>query len=771
VRFVAVSRPAAEEIISDRRLQSVEYEVGRTLAQVLKTAPPTARLSPRLALFRHTDGLFLLTPLGSSQDYVVFDSRCGLFDLAHTTEEVLVYLNKILRFATKIWGGLRLSVSERVLTGSSTKAIVFPYPISQHTNFRISIELAPDSERHDRRPREGRSLLVYRSGVDEGDGAQEEVSVTNYRSFLSARRSIPTVATASPSSGAPGITALQVTALDQLPARQMFAYQGYERWLELLTDRQKAFVTSDLRAPHRIEGAAGTGKTLCLILRSIFGLRTAMERTAEHRALFVAHSEATRRTIQQHIESNDPWQFLSGAAELCLQSLKLTTLQQLCGEILQRKINETEFLDRDAMESKQLQVLYVAEALQSALTEEYPTHKKFLSPEFDQFLAGTERWAIAEMMQHEIGVVIKGRAGEQLENYRQLPRLKYGLPAATSADRGFVWIVFRKYQAQLQTAAQFDTDDIVLTTVGQLDTPIWRRRRAKEGYDSIYIDETHLFNINELSMFHHLSRGTDFYPIAYSVDRSQAVGDRGWTSELLEEALSPNEEARKAAERTEVRGIFRCSPHIVNLAFSVTSAGATLFTNFEDPMRMAISMFTPEEERKCLVPSLVSCATDDEMIAHAFARADLMTSEMGVSRCEVVLVAFTDDLLRKAEAYAKEQNKPIELLKQRGDIDVIRRAQRSGRFVLSAPEYVGGLEFAGAVLIGVDDGRVPPSKGIDSIDSANYLAFASHNRLYVAITRARYRVDVLVVSDRGPSSLLRSAVASQFLTDPNKTNA
>lgn len=172
-----------------------------------------------------------------------------------------------------------------------------------------------------------------------------------------------------------------------------------------------------------------------------------------------------------------------------------------------------------------------------------------------------------------------------------------------------------------------------------------------------------------------------------------------------------------------------------------------------------------------MVPSLVSCATDDEMIAHAFARADLMTSEMGVSRCEVVLVAFTDDLLRKAEAYAKEQNKPIELLKQRGDIDVIRRAQRSGRFVLSAPEYVGGLEFAGAVLIGVDDGRVPPSKGIDSIDSANYLAFASHNRLYVAITRARYRVDVLVVSDRGPSSLLRSAVASQFLTDPNKTNA
>jgi hypothetical protein len=457
---------------------------------------------------------------------------------------------------------------------------------------------------------------------------------------------------------------------------------------------------------------------------------------------------------------------------LRLQSLKLTTLQQLCGEILQRKIDEAEFLDRDAMESKQLQVLYVAEALQSALVEDYPTHKKFLSPGFDQFLTSAERWAIAEMMQHEIGVVIKGRAGEQLENYRQLPRLKYGLPVETAADRGFVWIIFRKYQAQLKAAAQFDTDDIVLTTVGQLNTPIWRRRRAKEGYDSIYIDETHLFNINELSMFHHLSRSTEFYPIAYSVDRSQAVGDRGWTSELLDEALSPNEAARKGSEKTEVRGIFRCSPHIVNLAFSVTSAGATLFTNFEDPMRMAISMFTPEEERKCLVPSMVSCATDDEMIAQAFVRADHMASGMGASRYEIVLVAFSDDLLRNADRYAKGQNKPVEVLKERGDIEAVRRAQRSGRFVLSTPEYIGGLEFAGAVLIGVDDGRVPPSKGIDSVDSANYLAYASHGRLYVAITRARYRVDVLVVTERGPSSLLTSAIASHFLlTDGRQDQA
>ena len=149
------------------------------------------------------------------------------------------------------------------------------------------------------------------------------------------------------------------------------------------------------------------------------------------------------------------------------------------GELLNREISETEFIDRDAMESKQLQTIYVSEALDLSLKDDYPTHSKFLSPKFNELISSTERWVLAEMFQHEISVVIKGRADEKFENYRKLPPLKYGLPAETSSDRGFVWRVFDKYQMQLQISAQFDTDDIILTTIGQLDTPLWRRRRER----------------------------------------------------------------------------------------------------------------------------------------------------------------------------------------------------------------------------------------------------------------------------------------------------
>jgi len=765
MRFIAVDIHAAEEIISDRLLQSVEFEHGRALAALLQGEVSEIRISARIEFLNQKDGLFILLAAQSPSDYVVFDREtCGLFDGRLSPGEVLLCFQKVLRFAVKYWGSMRLSITEKLIPESS-KAVIFPFPISQHTSFRISIELEPDRKRQIKRSPTRQSLLVYRSGKDEGGGPKEEASLTNFRRFLDARQSARQGHVAAGVAGQASITSLSVTSLDAVPEGIINPYQGYDRWLELLTEKQKSFVTASLTAPHRIEGPAGTGKTMCLILKAITGLRQAEREKREQRTLFVTHSDATRRTVQQLFEANDPSSFLEGAAQFRSQSLKLTTLQQLCGELLRREIKETEFLDRDAMESKQLQILYVNEALSAAMKADYPTHKSFLSTEFDLFLRSTTEWVAAEMLQHEISVVIKGRAGEQLENYRLLPRLRYGLPTQTPADRGFVWCIFRKYQEQLQTVAQFDTDDIVLTTIGQLDTPIWRRRRTREGYHAVFVDETHLFNINELSIFHHLSKSSDVHPIAYSVDRSQAVGDRGWTDGLFEETLSPDPTSRGFALSTEVREIFRCSPEIVNLAFAVTSAGATLFTNFDDPLKVASSMFTAQEERKCAPPCVVTCADDDAMIQEAFVRADKLAKELDASRCDVALVAFSDELFKKAAALAVSQNKPVELLKRRGDIEAVQRANKSSRYVLSAPEYIGGLDFDAVVLIGVDDGRVPPARTTDSMDSANFLSYASHNRLYVAITRARFRLEVLVTKERGPSSLLRGAIASGVLQE------
>ena len=493
-------------------------------------------------------------------------------------------------------------------------------------------------------------------------------------------------------------------------------------------------------------------------------MREARASENDHRAIFVTHSEATRRTVQQLFLVNDESVLTSEQVLKQRQGIEVTTLQQLCGVFLERKISESEFIDRDAMESKQMQALYVNDALSAALEQDYPTYKKLLSPGFKKFIDSTEKWSMAEMVQHEISVVIKGRAEEKLEHYRRLPRLPYGLPVESEHDRGFVWLIFKKYQSELQISAQFDTDDIVLTTIGQLDTPIWRRRRAKEGYDAIYIDETHLFNINELSIFHHLSRSSAEVPIAYSVDRSQAIGDRDWSDELFDSALSPDENTRMKTSKTRIVSVFRCSPDIVNLAFSVTSSGATLFTNFDDPLTMARSMFTAAEERKCAMPIATLCENDKEMIAMGFARAEALPKELDVSRSDIAVIAFSDALFSSAEDYCALHHKPVEILRKRGDIEAVRRAKNAGRLILSTPEYVGGLEFDAVVLLGVDAGRVPPTRTLDTNDSSNFLTYAAHNRLYVSITRAKFRVEIFAAKDRGLSQLLQNAVASNVLS-------
>ncbi len=762
-RFLAIERSAANEIISGRLFQLAGLSDEETILSLLSDDTDIPKLGSRLQVMKNKDGVFILSRQEVSKDFVIFDlDTCDLFDATSIASESLLFLQKILRFSLKQWSGMRPSGTERILS-NSTKAVIFPWPISQKTSFRICVELSPDHDRQVKRPGDGRSFLVYKSGWDQGDGRDEIVSPTNFRRFLEAKKNLSARDLVPAPSGVNPILSLSVTELIRPDRTTHYPSGGYEQWMSLLTPKQEQFVSLPLRAPHRIEGPAGTGKTLSLVLKAIFLLREAVKTGKEQKVLFVTHSEATRRGIEQMFSSYDEHGFMQCDPVKDPQSLTLTTLHRLCGRFLGTEITESELIDRDAMESKQLQVMYVEEAIRGAMESEFPTHRKFMSQHFIDCVEKTDRWALSEMVQHEISVVIKGRAQEQLDSYKILPPLPYGLPVETTADRAFVWQIFVRYQDQLKVSAQFDTDDVVLTTIGQLNTPIWRRRRAREGFDSVLIDETHLFNMNELSLFHHLPRESDRFPIAYSVDRSQAIGDRDWSDARFTESLSPTSKIEEREQHTRMANVFRCSPEIVDLAFSVTSSGATLFTNFENPLEMAASAFTMEDEKKADTPLLIECESDESMIERAFMLSEQLSKEMDVSRGEIAVVAFAQGLFDEAEIFAIKHNKAVEYIKQRGDVEAAQRAEKSGKTILSMPEYVGGLEFAAVILMGVDVGRVPPGGGGGTRDSENFLSYAAHNRLYVAITRARYRVVILTAKERGISALLANAKSSELL--------
>jgi len=763
LRFILVDDEAAEDIVSTRPLQSEDFEQGGLLAHALVHGISESQLTSHTYILEGADGVYVLNDKSGQNNFLVIDLDNAPIFSDVSGRDALLRFQKLLRFARRRWVKISPAQNEKLIPGS-TKAVIFPYPITTQSSVRITVELSPDKQRRARRSK-GIELLAYRIGIDEGGGPSEEAPVTAFRRAIdglpSAAQRVRSKSQGQKPNGTK-IDSLSVTKLVGGAARNLIAGCDFEQWAEYLTSAQKDFVKKDLVAPHRIEGPAGTGKTLSLVLKCMSELNKARVRGIEHRAVFVAHSEATKRSIQEMFAPELAKNSFADSL-LSLQTLKVTTLHELCSELLRYEVSETELLDRDAFESKQSQLLYTIEAIEEVMRNDLSSHKPYMAHSFFEFLESNDSWLLAEMLQHEIGVMIKGRAGEDLEKYKRLPRLKYGLPVINDGDRAFVFLIFRAYQKRLQTSGQFDTDDVVLSALSQLDAPIWRRRREKEGYDSIYVDETHLFNINELSIFHRLTRAPDHFPIAYSADVSQSMGDRGWSDVGFGEALLGKHEESQTSDETKFSSIFRCSPSIVELAFSVTSSGATLFTNFEDPLVAASSAFTDEEERKCEAPRYIFLPSDEEMIASAFSIAEEFVSAMDATRGDVAIIVFGNELFSSMEQAARGMNKPVEILKHRGDMEVVRKARMSGRFVLTTPDYVGGLEFSGVVLVGVDKGRVPPKFSRETFDSDNFISYATHQRLYVAITRARFRVAILGVKARGPTEVLANAITHNVL--------
>ncbi|WP_417583857.1 UvrD-helicase domain-containing protein [Pelagibacterium sp.] len=757
-----------DEIISERTLQSIEFPDGNVLADLLCGNAERAVLPNSIKQINNDAGTFWHHIKSNEKPrYLVIDSQqSGIFDQLPPAE-ILYVFQKLLRFCKKLWTGLSLTYSERVITGSS-KAILFPFQFRPDP-YRVVIEREPMAERLEKRGRAGTFLLVYKAGFDKG-APSEEPSFANFkRVYEGLPRVIDAVRSerdTRPAENLADIDQLQVARLTGLgngTATSMF--RSYDDWLPLLTDSQRRFVTAPIVGSFRIEGPAGTGKTLSLILKALFNLNQAAGEQRDFHAAFLTHSAATRDTIRETVQVMDQRGFGEQSPSSSGQSLSILTLSDLCSQQLRQSIAETEFLDRDAMESKGLQLLHINEAIDQA-TLKIDSYAKIMSSKFLSFVKNEDRWTFSELMQHEISVIIKGRASEHFDTYKSIPSLKYGLPVENDGDKSFVYGVFKNYQDRLRATGQFDTDDVVITTIGQLDTPIWRRRRSRQGYHAIFVDETHLFNINELHVFHHFTRSEGPYPIVYSIDRSQAVGDRGWTNEQIAESVIPGDQ--QSDGNSAIKTVFRSSPEIVNLAFSVVSSAATLFENFDNPLDMASSGFTADEEALSRRPTYLEYGSEQDMIAGAFSIAESFVSDMGCRRSDLLIVCLDDALLDQLRKYTEEKNKPISILTRRGDLQAVEQARKSGHFVLGHSDYVGGLEFFGVVIVGVDEGRVPYKSPNDSESSKRYLSYISHNRLYVAITRAKYRVAVLGEQSRGPSKLIEPAIYAGVLErEPN----
>jgi superfamily I DNA/RNA helicase len=762
MNYLFIGLDAIKMLTSTHQFQSSDFEEGITLCAILKGE--TSSWTKFGIIFKKTEkGGFFYSTKPDIKKGIVFDFSTFKTFETFKEDQIITIFQKVLKFAIRYFEKLPSANCERYLPGTNL-TLVYPFPFAATKDiYRVYIDRDADTKKFSKRGKQ--YLLVFAGGASEfsnltpsftnlNKAADEAIEVCRYQENEE---------TSNHEKTEDQIQAIKLTHLEKQKDLSIISNIGFDSWKYYLTSNQTQFVFKDVNGPERLEGAAGTGKTLTMILRCIYLLKENYDKGRSFHILFITHSISTKNQIIDIFRSNFEEIDLFFDKNHSHVSITITTLQEWCISFLGANIGTTEYLDKDAQDSKALQKMYIDEALSKVLEKDYQSYKLFCSPSYIKFFENTGREDLLEMLQHEIAVTIKGRANEDVEKYKNLPRLKYSIPCDKNfeGDLNFLFLIYQTYQNMLKLTNEFDSDDIIISSLGQLNTPIWRRRRDKEGFNVTFVDETHLFNLNELSIFHYFNMEEDKRNIVFTIDKSQAVGDRGLVDDVLFDALGFISLNENASQRLNT--IFRSSPDIINLAFNILTSGATLFTNFENPLNRVSFNFTEKEEKKSTHPRYILKENDENIIRETFFLAEAMRKELDTQSSKILIISTTELLQNKLEQYAKSSNKPIEVLKSRGDLESVKSALKSNRFLIAGIDFVGGLEFDGVIIAGVDKGRVPPIVSDNYSESSHFLNYAWHNRMYVAVTRAKYSLVMLGDRSRGESKLLETSIESGIL--------
>ncbi|MBI9011708.1 MAG: UvrD-helicase domain-containing protein [Clostridiales bacterium] len=757
MKYLLFEQSAIKKMLLNRNLLSTQFNLGQEFMDFIRNKPHVDISIDGVLSKKNTDGIMFVGGDPSDNLFVIDLEQYNEF-LEFTDEECIILIQKILRFAIRNWNNHTLTRKDKFIPTTS-KMCIFPDLYGKNHLYKIIIEMEPDSERLSKRGLNN-LFLVYGDHANDINPLSQvpDASVKNFRQAcelyikdrFSYKKELSEINVSQNIELEPE-KSLTFIETDNLEGKTTY-YRTYKQWEKYLTKSQKQFINDvDRVGPCRIQGPAGTGKTLALILKTILILDKAETAGDELSICFFAHSESTKRSIRTIFQTITAGKW--GVDGNRKQRLKIATLHEFCINNLTTELMEPEILDRDAHDSKEHQYYLIEEAFDMVMEKSFKTYKFLMSDEVISFIMNdSDRVNILHLLQHEFSVQIKGRCSGDLDKYKKSENLFTGIPLKTEEDKGFVFAIFTQYQQFIEEQQVYDTDDIVMTAIGQFDNPIWRRKRKVEGFDYIFIDETHLFNANERMVFHYLTKDIDKIRINFAVDIAQAIGEQGISEKEYIEDYYLSEQSYVS----EFDVVFRCSQEITDLAMSITSSGSNLFRNFINPYKNSVSGIVDSGGVYNSKPSYLLLDNDLSMINYAINQVEVIVNMLKTSVSNIALIPFSDRILGKLEIESIKKGIKYEVLKSRGDLRGKIKAEKEKRFIISSPEYIAGLEFDAVILLGVDSGRVPPIN-VSEI-SKSYLKYSAYNKLYISITRARYLVNILGAKEYGQSECLEYSI-------------
>lgn len=533
--------------------------------------------------------------------------------------------------------------------------------------------------------------------------------------------------------------------------------RSYSSWLDRLTDDQRRFLEKPATVSTRLRGPAGTGKTLLLELKALRELYRARDEDQPIRILFATHSWAIAVQVDAALHQLDE---TGGVDEIEVLPLLAIAQDLLPAE---RHGRGFELLGEDNLSGKMLQLEEIDASVDRFIKGDWLAFESRCTPTFLDRITATagspQRNAFVWDLMHEFASVLSAHGilpgVNAARQYLPLHRMPWMMPLETDGEKLAVLEIYSGFVNSLRDERLLSSDQLVNDFLNYLETFAWNLRRLDDGYDIICVDELHLFNEQERLSLHYLSRDPDRYPVMFmALDPRQSPTEVYAAAAIGAIAVGESGEAEASlgtVDSVELKTIHRFSPEILRLVRHVNASFPALdlgeewaFGGDEVETSVAATGWTP---------TVISHTTKNEEIAAVFDSAASHASNAGVD--DRVAIVLMDSLSLNDYAAAGGAKRNMTIVRGRDEIDSLQYSRRS--VVLSAAEYVAGLQFAVVIIAGFPH---------DSNRTANL----GHQQrrllslLYLAISRATTVVEVHVnAEDGGVPDVLQSAVEAKIV--------
>lgn len=619
-------------------------------------------------------------------------------------------------------GRLRSSILERIITvGRSiyTDSVSIPTSWRKHTEdclFSIqaaSRALSWRARLHfDMRP-EGRDDLFAFSWHEE---TRDFDRLDRHMDVYRAARDGLAEAILTPAPDVPEDSRAGIVLTQRLP--QGFV-QGatLDQWYRSkLTVEQREFVDKPHDGPVRLRGAAGTGKTLSLVIKF---LRDGIGADGGDRPVklgFLTHSFASVDLVNSIGESLDTKGLLFGSGKNV--KLEVRTLYDLAHRNLNFELDHLHPLSLDGREGRKMQSELIDAMLKEVacskiVAAQFADMTPALKTRWDDAVAGKARQFIAEIM-NEFASVLDAegvRHGEEKgERYARgvYPRPIWLMDLPSELDRRFILEIHRRYRRQLGEMNTLSVDQMVGDFNSFLNSNRWDRIRDRDGYDALFVDELHLFTSIERQTLHKLlKRASDEEgrpkrpPIFMAYDLKQSPRDTFAQYGEGDGNLFGASTGLQGSELVKLEKVFRYTPQLAEFLADLDATFPAIDIPGEWDAYSGKAQLSDGDK-----PELTVYQNELHLFSSVFNEAHkIAKSASGGGRRIAVLCASEEMFDRYVDIAAGQfAGKHLPILSREPSSE-LRHAGK--RFVFSMPEYVAGLQFDTVFLIHVDGAEAP----------------------------------------------------------------